>query len=423
MEVEIRSNGGGGSAAEGPLLASQPIARRRAEGKPELRSSGEGRVRVCFPFVGDGLGGSHISVALLIEGLEDSRFEPVVVLHEEGPLAAFFRAKGVDFRLFPLPAYAGARPSLASVALAMALSALRLYRFLKSNRIAVVHANDLRMNLTWSFAARLAGPVFVWHQRTLFSPSAVWRLLGWLADGVLCISNAVKESTPALRHTPVEVAFNPFRPSAAPARDRARAALLAELRLPERVRLVGYVGRYNRQKRPELFLEVAARLAQGSSGPFAFLLFGRPGAGPEPIPEAALRRMAERLGIAERVHFMGFRQPFDAPLAGLDLLIVPAVRDGFSRVLIEAMLVGTPVVASRSGGHVDAVAHERTGLLAAPDDVDDFVACARRLLDDEAVRRRLVEEAERAARETYSVERHVREVAAFYERLLCCRKC
>ena len=48
---------------------------------PALRK----RPRVCFPFVGDSLGGSHMSTLLLIEGLAQSRYEPVLVVHEEGP--------------------------------------------------------------------------------------------------------------------------------------------------------------------------------------------------------------------------------------------------------------------------------------------------------------------------------------------------
>ena len=58
---------------------------------PALRK----RTRVCFPFVGDSLGGSHMSTLLLIEGLARSRYEPVLVVHEEGPLTAHLKARDI----------------------------------------------------------------------------------------------------------------------------------------------------------------------------------------------------------------------------------------------------------------------------------------------------------------------------------------
>ena len=66
---------------------------------PALRK----RTRVCFPFVGDSLGGSHMSTLLLIEGLARSRYEPVLVVHEEGPLTAHLEARDIPFELLPLP--------------------------------------------------------------------------------------------------------------------------------------------------------------------------------------------------------------------------------------------------------------------------------------------------------------------------------
>src|SRR5262245_51991322 len=59
------------------------------------------RVRVCFPFVGNSVGGSHLSALELIRYLPDYGVCPLVVLHQEGSLAGFFKRAGISFRLLP----------------------------------------------------------------------------------------------------------------------------------------------------------------------------------------------------------------------------------------------------------------------------------------------------------------------------------
>ena len=142
-------------------------------------------VRICYPFVGDSIGGSHISTLLLIEGLAHSRYEPIIVIHEDGPLAEHLRAHHFRVERLHLPCYAGERPGTRAIAEGMLRNLPKLVHFLTRHRIGIVHANDHRMNLTWSIAAKLTGRPFVWHQRALpYSSSPLWRTIGFLSDHV-----------------------------------------------------------------------------------------------------------------------------------------------------------------------------------------------------------------------------------------------
>jgi glycosyltransferase involved in cell wall biosynthesis len=67
------------------------------------------------------------------------------------------------------------------------------------------------------------------------------------------------------------------------------------------------------------------------------------------------------------VKLMGYRSPGPFWIAACDQLVVPAVGEPFGRTLVEAMLVGTPVVAARSGGNMEAL-EGGMGLLVEPDD-------------------------------------------------------
>ena len=118
-------------------------------------------VPVCFPFVGDRLGGSHISAVLLIENLDRRRFEPLVVLHRsDGAVAGFLESKGIPFQVLHLPALvSGKKNAVWADVRTLLRNVIPLFRFLRANKVEVVHTQDLRRHLTWSGAAFLAGAV------------------------------------------------------------------------------------------------------------------------------------------------------------------------------------------------------------------------------------------------------------------------
>jgi glycogen(starch) synthase len=91
------------------------------------------------------------------------------------------------------------------------------------------------------------------------------------------------------------------------------------------------------------------------------------GDGPE---RPVLEREVRRLGIAERVHLLGFvsHERVPAVLAHADLLVLPSVYEELGTVLLEAMWVGLPIVASRRGGIPDVIDDGVNGVLLPPGD-------------------------------------------------------
>jgi glycosyltransferase involved in cell wall biosynthesis len=101
--------------------------------------------------------------------------------------------------------------------------------------------------------------------------------------------------------------------------------------------------------------------------------------------------------LGNRVSWAGALGPeaMAARLAEADLCVWPAVNEAFGMALLEAQASGLPVVAGAGGGVAGIVAHEVTGLLAAPGDAAAFAAAVRRLLVDRDLRRRFGEAARR----------------------------
>ena len=207
-------------------------------------SSQTKRIRVCFPFVGDSVGGSHISTLLLIEALDRNRFEPMVVVHEEGVLTEHLEARNIPFRLVALPVYAGEVAKLTSISFAIIRNLPRLMRFLRRNNVNIVHCNDFRTNLTWSPAAKLAGKRCIWHQRALpYSGSLLWRTIEILSDHVIFISRTVAHAIPSLRPGSSTIVTNPVDLARNGRSFRsAKEAFAHEFGIDLDAKIIGFVG-------------------------------------------------------------------------------------------------------------------------------------------------------------------------------------
>ena len=97
---------------------------------------------------------------------------------------------------------------------------------------------------------------------------------------------------------------------------------------------------------------------------------------------SGLEALARALGLSDRIHFLGFRQDAAAVTAALDVFVLPSLNEGQGRVLVTAMAVGVPVVATRVGGLPEVVEDGRQGLLVAPADPQALARAVIALLTD-----------------------------------------
>lgn len=147
---------------------------------------------------------------------------------------------------------------------------------------------------------------------------------------------------------------------------------------------LAFAGRLTAQKSLGLAVEAVAR-ADGVTLVIA-------GEGPDREP---LERLSGELGIAERVRFLG-PQPRERVLELLraaDATILSSAWENFPHVVVEALTVGTPVLATSAGGIREVVTHEHNGLLVDQGDAEALGAAIRRYFEDADLRERLRAEA------------------------------
>lgn len=111
----------------------------------------------------------------------------------------------------------------------------------------------------------------------------------------------------------------------------------------------------------------------------------------------ALEEQARALGLTDRVTFTGFREDVPSVMGGMDVVVLPSLNEGMGRVLVMAMALGKPIVATRVGGVAELLAHGEAGLLVPPRDPRALAEAITTLLQDPSRARSLAEAGRRRA--------------------------
>jgi glycosyltransferase involved in cell wall biosynthesis len=177
---------------------------------------------------------------------------------------------------------------------------------------------------------------------------------------------------------------------------------------PQRPRL-GIVARLTRQKGHADLLKAFALLRRAA--PARLLVMGDGPLG------ADLRQLAIELGIDKSVDFLGNRPDALAIMASLDLLISASLWEGVPTVLLEAMALSVPVVATSVSGSTELVENGATGLIVPPGQPAELAAAMQSQLSDSGAARRMAQAARERAR-SYTIQRAAKEYSALYMSLL-----
>jgi glycosyltransferase involved in cell wall biosynthesis len=134
--------------------------------------------------------------------------------------------------------------------------------------------------------------------------------------------------------------------------------------------------------------------------------------------EHRLKNIAYKLNIQDKIIFTGFRADIPEITSVFDIACLPTLWEGMGRSVLEAMVSGKPVVASRVGGIVDLVQDGVTGILVEPGDYQALAKAIIRLLKDKGLRQKMGEEARKRVDERFSTEKMVAEIEKIYNELL-----
>ncbi|TPG20633.1 glycosyltransferase family 4 protein [Variovorax guangxiensis] len=372
-------------------------------------------MKVAFVITGLSTGGAEIMLHKLLQNIDRTRFEPIVVsLTSKGEIGERIEALGVPVDVL------GMRPGLPNP-----FALFRLARLLRRAKPDVVHTWMYHADLLGGLAARLAGcHRVIWGIRhgnlsksenkrgTLMVIKLCARLSGRLPARILSCSQRAKEVHAAIGYIEERIHVIPngfdlshFAPDAA-----AHCSLLAELSLTPDTLLVGVVARFDPQKNHLGFVQAAAQL-MALVPQVHFVLAGTEVNGDNVSLQAAI---AEHEGLQARMHLLGRRDDVPRLMAAFDVLASPSHGEAFPNVLGEAMASGLPCVVTDAGDSAEIIG--ATGHVVG---VGDMAALAQRLQEvlllPKAQRAALGHQARTRIRAEYEIRQVVARYQAFYQ--------
>jgi glycosyltransferase involved in cell wall biosynthesis len=353
------------------------------------------------------LKGSAISLGQLILGLDRARFKPVAVFSKPGYWADHLKEQGIRTHVLRDRGFLGWR--LISTAKA----------FMDRVGVDLVHLNSAVPFCKYvGMAARLRRTPVVWHIREDPRSKRVRRLRKWihlLADRVIVVSTELEQ---AFGGYPVVKIFNGvdterFRP------DLSGNGFRDRFGIPREAFLFGVVGTVEERKGTLTFLTAAESVLQ--SAPDA--RFAVVGDGMPEDMDRVRRFLAGRDALGSRVILTGRLDNIPEVMAGLDVLVMPSLWEGFPRSLIEAMACARAAIASDVGETPFILEDGKSGLLVPRGDQAALVQAMRRCLWEREAMKEMGLRARQRVLARFSLQGHIGLIQARYEELLASRGC
>jgi len=362
--------------------------------------------RVVFMAHAFHVGGAEEMVLNLVRRLP-ARFEPhVCCIHEIGPIGEEIRRTGTPVTVL------GVTPGWRQP---WAIDVMR--RYLAETRPDVVHTFLLTASLYGRFAAALARvPIVIGSEVNIYEHKQprhvmIERLLMGVTDRVVVSAASVRDFYLRQLHADpakVDVIYN------AVDWDQLtttidRPSMRAQFGVGADDLVIGVIARLTEQKGHKYLLDA---LARGALSDAHLVIIG----GGE--LEGELKRHADALGLAGRVHFAGARRDLGNVLSAFDVFVLPSLWEGLPLSLVLAMGASLPVVATAVAGVPEVVEHGKTGWLVPPGDVSSLAEALSMLAVNPDLRARLGGAARGAVLTKFGVDAYVEALSTLYDRLL-----
>jgi L-malate glycosyltransferase len=372
------------------------------------------KIKVCHLASGDIWAGAEAQLTLLVSSLQKMpEFDTSVVLLNDGGPASELRRRGVSTTVIPESRHAA--PSIVR----------RLVGHFARHQVDILHTHNFKDNILGILSTLPRGGcrrVRTVHGRgEPFTGLAAWKMrlyrdvdhlfTRWLVDRIVAVSvdleNHLARSFGAQRVMCIHNGIDCDQVQVTKPPTELRQSL--NLRAEDFV--IGTMGRLVPVKGLETFLK-AARIIRGRNKNAKFVI-----AGDGPL-KRALQALASRYGLEQDVLFLGHRDDSYDVLAMVDLLVLPSLSEGIPMVLLEALALARPVVASRVGGVPEVIADRVTGWLVTAGSEGELAEACMVLMDDHDLAERFGLAGRQRVRERFSVRYMAEQVADVYRSLL-----
>jgi glycosyltransferase involved in cell wall biosynthesis len=333
---------------------------------PDLNKEGPKKIKVLYVFAALPVGGAEELLYNQVAGLDKNLFTPLVcVISEKGPIGELIEKLGIP--VIPLHRMKSNRFDWKIIR--------DIYRIIKRENIDLVHTQLYDGNKYGRLAAFLAKvPGIVSSYLNVYSRRRIkYHLINWALSftnhRIIACSQAVKES--AVHYDRISpdkfvVIYNCIDPSKFK-RDSDTLKIREKFGVRPDDFLLGVIARLEEQKGHIYLLEALGQLIPKYPR-IKCLVIG------DGKLRHSLEKKTEQMGLSSSILFVGTQKPTTPILNILDLFLLPSLWEGLSLAMLEAMAMGTPVLATAVGGAAEIIRSGENGILIPPRDVAGLVS-------------------------------------------------
>ncbi len=303
---------------------------------------------------------------------------------------------------------------------------LELSKIYRSEKIHIVHSQGGRAVFYSRMAARFAkSPVvvntstmLVEHYDVGLAKKAFYTLCDRMTEGVvdrfIAVSESLREDLVThhrIHPDKVLTIYNGIELDQYKARVEGAERVRREFLMKEDQFLVGTIGRLVYQKGLDSFLKAVPKVLDAFPNTTIVLI------GDGPL-KGELESLSKELGVLEKCIFAGFREDIRDILSALDVFALPSILEGHPVVILEAMAMEKPIVATDINGVREGIENGRTGILVPPGDPQALGEAINEFLKDGAKGRKFGMEARKQVEEMFDLKRQVALHEEAYKALL-----
>lgn len=341
------------------------------------------------------IGGAERDLLHLLEHIDRNRWEPIVVCPPDGPLID--EVKNLKVQVYPirLPPWR----KIGGI-LGIPGAVWWLFRIIKDINIKLVHVNDYWWGPIVYMASRMAGVPCVVHIRQEIEPKKVRQYRLNKPHKLIAISEqmrkvAVGAGVDSDRISVVYSGIDAKLVWSSEGAQRVRERYLLSAEQP----VIGTVANLFPRKGYEYLIQALTEINHKKPGVHCLIV----GEGDETY-RSKLLELVDKNGLEKVVTFAGFQQDVLSYIAAMDVFVLPSVMEGFGIVLLEAMAMGKPVVATTVGGIPEIVEDQATGFLVPPRDSSALAQKIIYLLENPSIREKLGQAGRTRVLDRFSVQ-------------------
>ena len=377
--------------------------------------------KILYLHAGAEMYGADIVLYELITKLDKDKYQPTVLLPNDGPLVKKLKESNieVDIMNYPILRRKYFTPKgIISYFINYIKYSRRIVKYIKDNGIDIVHINTSAV-LEGRYIKKHSMAKIVWHiHEILVSPKIVAKIINKTiaksADKIICVSDAVKNHFKEMTgREDVQVIYNgvdnsKFSPNA------KTDYLKEEFGIKDENIVIGMIGRLNAWKGQKDLLN-ALELVFKENNQAKGLFVGGVFEGQEWRIDDFKSFIKEK-NCEDRVIFTDFRNDSPSIHNLIDIFVLPSTNpDPLPTVVLEAMATAKPIVGYRHGGICEMVKDRENGLLVEVNNYEELAKAILKLVNDEKLRREYGEKSSIRQRKMFSLSSYISNIENVYD--------